>query len=84
MFGLSTLAVKAIGIGLVIAAIVGGFLYLKTHYYNQGYAAAVQAIAAQDQRAINARDEALAKVRACRNRGGTWDVVDGMCREPAR
>lgn len=84
MFGLSTLAIKAIGGALILSAIVGGFLWIKTHYYNRGYAAAVQAIAAQDQRAINARDEALAKVRACRNGGGTWNVTDGVCEQPAR
>lgn len=68
----------AIGVGVV--ALAGGALWGYGHHkYNQGWAAAIAAVAAQDQRAVNAKDEAVAKVRACRDAGRTWSIADGVC-----
>ena len=65
--------------GAIIVGVLIGWLTFKTHYYNQGWAAAIHAIAAQDQKAINERNKALAEVKACRDGGGTWDVINGVC-----
>jgi hypothetical protein len=65
---------------VAVIAIVGSlYAYMRVHYYNNGWNAAIHAIAAQDQRAIDERNKALETVRACRARGGTWNVVDGVC-----
>lgn len=63
----------------VIIGMLIGWLSFKTYYYNQGFAAALHAIAAQDKRAVDAKNKALEEVRGCRDRGGTWNVSDGMC-----
>jgi hypothetical protein len=69
----------AIGGGLVLAA-VAGFVGVKTHYTNVGYNQAMEAVAAQDQEAINAAASARERVRSCRDTGGVWDVTEGVCR----
>ena len=68
-----------VGSIVAIGIAVSGYAYLRVHYYNAGWSAAIHAIAAQDQRAINERNKALETVKACRDRGGTWDVVGGVC-----
>jgi predicted negative regulator of RcsB-dependent stress response len=65
--------------GLIIIGILIGWLIFKTHYYNQGWAAAIHAIAAQDQKAINAAQQARETVKACRDSGHVWDVANGVC-----
>lgn len=81
--GLGPLAARAIVYAVltaVVAGTLGGtFLYFKTRYYNQGWAAAISAVAAQDGRAIHAKDEAVSKVHECRDAGRTWNVADGVC-----
>lgn len=64
----------ALGIALVIA-----YGYVRVHYFNAGWAAAIHAVAAQDERAINAADKARATVKACRDSGRHWDVSNGVC-----
>lgn len=67
--------------GLVAAVTLGSsYLYLRVHYYNEGWNAALHAVAAQDERANNAADKAKETVRACRIAGGEWDVPSGMCK----
>jgi uncharacterized protein (UPF0333 family) len=68
-------------VGSLIAAtaLAGAYGYLRVHYYNNGYAAALHAVAAQDQRAIDAANKAKDTVRDCRNSGGHWDSDGGVC-----
>ena len=69
-----------IGRYLLIAAAVGGtFLYGRQHYINIGYAKAMHAIAAQDQKAVEASKEAKGNVDACFDSGGFWDIEAGTC-----
>lgn len=65
--------------GIVLVAVSVSWLAFSNHYYNKGWVAAIAAIAAQDRKAIDARDKALEEVRACRSSGRTWDVVNGVC-----
>ena len=65
--------------GLITVGIFTGWLVFKTHYYNMGWTAAIHAVAAQDEKAIKEKDDALETVRDCRSRGGTWDVPNGVC-----
>jgi hypothetical protein len=65
--------------GIVIIAVSISWLAFSNHYYNKGWAAAIAAIAAQDRKAVDAKDKAIETVRACRDSGGTWDVVNGVC-----
>ncbi len=65
---------------VAVIAIVGSlYAYMRVHYYNNGWNAAIHAIAAQDQKAVDEKDKALETVRACRASGHTWDVPSGMC-----
>lgn len=72
--------VRIILISSLIAALGGGFLYLKIHYEHVGYNKAIAAVAAKDERALHAVREAIALVDKCYSDGGTWDVVGGVCR----
>lgn len=58
---------------------VGASTYFFTSGYNKGYAVAIHAIAAKDQKAINEADHAKQTVQDCFSGGGTWDVSDGVC-----
>ena len=80
LFFIETKFGRTIAITVAIIAGVGiGWLVFARHYENIGYAKAIHAIAAQDQRAINEKDKALETVHACRNSGRTWNVSSGMC-----
>lgn len=65
--------------GAIIIGVGIGWLVFATHYENIGYAKAIHALAAQDQRAIDAKDKALETVKACRDSGHEWDVSNGVC-----
>ena len=64
----------AITIGLLI-----GWLFFKTHYYNQGWTDGIRAVAIQDGKAINERNKALQEANSCRNGGGHWDISNWVC-----
>ena len=65
--------------GLIIIGVGMGWLIFSTHYYNKGWAAAIHAVAAQDQRAVNAAHKAIETVKTCRDSGHQWNVADGVC-----
>lgn len=67
-----------IGAVLVIAA-GGGFLGLKLHYTHVGYQQAISKIAAEDKETIDAYNQAVDTVHACRNSGGVWDQSEREC-----
>lgn len=65
--------------GVIALAAGAGWLALKTHYYNKGWAAALHAVAVKDDRAVKEADDAKGNVTACLDGGGRWNVVDGVC-----
>jgi len=65
--------------GIVIITLSASWLAFSNHYYNKGWAAAIHAIAARDQKAVDAKNKALETVKACRDSGHEWDVVNGVC-----
>ncbi|OAF05475.1 hypothetical protein AYJ54_00790 [Bradyrhizobium centrolobii] len=65
--------------GSVAAALGGGFLYLKVHYENVGYAKAISAIAAKDKSALDEVNNAKKMVDECYAAGRSWDVTSGLC-----
>lgn len=68
--------------GAIVIAVVGGFIYVRQHYINVGYQRALAAVAAEDARAVEAKDEVKRhKVGPCFERGGTWNVETGECEE---
>lgn len=80
LFFIETKLGRTIAITVAIIAGVGiGWLVFAKHYENIGYAKAIHAIAAQDRRAIDARNNALETVKACRDSGRVWNVSDGVC-----
>lgn len=76
--GASLLAKAGVVLGLVALA---GTAYGVWHHkiYNNGYSAAIAAIARQDQEAINAAKSARATFRSCVDGGGMWDATSGKC-----
>lgn len=68
-----------LGVG-ALALAGGSFVALKLHYENKGYARAVHDVAAQNQEAVDAVNQARARVRDCNLRDGMrWDQVAGEC-----
>lgn len=69
-----------IGIGAAaIAAPLAAWYGVKTHYYNQGWHAALEGVAADDKEAVHAANGARSRVRACRDADGLWDTTRGQC-----
>lgn len=70
---------KLAGAGALALTLAGGFAWQRQHYINLGWQRAINAIAAQNQEAINAAENARARVRECHARGLRWDQVAGQC-----
>lgn len=69
----------ALGAG-ALALAGGAFTWWSVHQFNKGYARAVHDVAVQNQEAVNAVNEARARVRDCNARDGMrWDQVAGEC-----
>jgi hypothetical protein len=65
---------------IIIAVVAGfGFLYMKQHYYDQGWYAAMHAVALQDQKAKETGEEARHDVENCRDSGRHWNISSGLC-----
>lgn len=62
-----------------LVSLGGAYAYLRTHYYNEGFNAAISKIAAKDKEALNAVKKQLQIVDDCAKSGGIWDTTDGLC-----
>jgi hypothetical protein len=65
---------KLIGVALIAGSLGGGYLWLRTHYYNIGYKAALAAVAAQDKKAVIKSQQIHKEVDECFKNGGIWNV----------
>ena len=67
--------------GIAVIGVLAGAadLYLTVHYYNKGWHAAIAAVAAKDQEALNAVNKSKSDVDACYASGRTWSTTDGVC-----
>lgn len=63
----------------IVGFITTEYLWVKTHYYNQGWTAAINAIASEDKEASGAADRQRKKVRDCIAGNGEWDTSSGVC-----
>lgn len=70
-----------VGIGLALFATLGGTYAIWHHkVYRSGYDAALHAVAAQNQEAINAVNDVRVRVRDCNATVGMrWDQASGQC-----
>lgn len=69
-----------IGIGLaIVAALATAYGVWHHQVYQSGYDAAIAAVARADQAALDRVKAGQDDLAACRARGGTWDVVTGIC-----
>lgn len=66
-------------VGALAVSAGGGFLALKVHYTNVGFAEAINKIAAEDKETVDAANEARGRVRACYAAGRLWDASEGQC-----
>lgn len=76
---LAPYAIRLIAGAVMLSALGGGFLYVKVHYENVGYAKAISKIAAKDEKAVDDVRSAKNKVDDCFNAGHTWDTLRGVC-----
>lgn len=69
---------------LHLAVALTVFTVASTYFYTQGwergYGAALAAVARADQGAVDRVNAGKSLIKACRDRGGTWDVVAGVCK----
>lgn len=71
-----------IAVGATIFVVASTYFF--TSGYNKGWTAAIHAIAAQDQKAVDESNVAKGTVADCFNGGGTWDIASAGCvRDPA-
>ncbi len=61
------------------AAVLAAYKIWEYRVYHRGYDAAIAAIAAQDERAINAAKAGRDRYRTCVESGSVWDVTSGEC-----
>lgn len=66
----------------IAAMIGGGFLWVKTHYYNLGWETAIHSIATENKEAVNAANKRRKEVGDCVASGGEWDTASGVCAKP--
>jgi len=66
-------------VAITATAITFASTYLSAHYFNLGYATAIDHIASQNKEASDAVKKAISNVDDCNASGGTWDTVGGMC-----
>ena len=69
-------------IGLIaagVAALGTAYAIHRHNIYQSGYDDAINDVAARNAQASQAVRDAVAKVRECRDRGGTWDQSRGVC-----
>ena len=67
--------------GAIVIGVGVGWLSFKTHYYNQGWNAAIAAIALKNKEATDAVNKATSQVDACNFIHGRWNVSSGMCEQ---
>lgn len=69
----------SIGVG-ALATLGGGYAYWHHKVYSEGEDAAFGKIDASNQKVIDNAQKATRDADDCDNRGGTWDVIDRVCR----
>lgn len=67
------------GMALAFAAALGAAVWLRNSVYQSGYDDAMADVAAANAAKAKEVREALGRVRACRDSGGTWDQSVGVC-----
>jgi hypothetical protein len=73
---------KLAAIAVVVAALAVGYAAWRHSIYQEGYDDAMAAIAAQDAKALAARDAAVSRVRECHDSGMRWDQSARQCVGP--
>lgn len=66
-------------VGVIIAGLVGGYIYWYHHVYELGYAKAIADVAAADKAAVDRVKEGQNLIDNCTKQGGNWDVTTGRC-----
>jgi hypothetical protein len=78
-----TLKATALHAAVIATAITISGTYIFTDGYNKGRADVLHAIAVQDAKAIQERDQANDDVQTCFSGGGSWNIADRVCDAPA-
>lgn len=64
---------------LIATGITLASTYMSAHYYNNGYQAAINQVAAKNKGASDAVKKVESSVEDCFANGGTFDDVAGVC-----
>jgi hypothetical protein len=63
----------------LLALLYGSYKLWEHRIYRSGWDAAIAAVAAQDQEAVDAANKAGARIAECRASGGVWRASTGQC-----
>lgn len=79
LFGAGFSTTKLIALASAAATVIGLITWNQVRQYNKGWNAAIAAIAAEDQKAVDHAIRARSTVRECRDSGGVWRQDAGKC-----
>lgn len=79
MFSLIPLTWKLAGAGILVAGVIGAGWYIHNAIEKAGYERAMDDVAKTNAVARVKLDEAVARVKSCRDFGGRWDQSRGVC-----
>jgi len=71
---------KCLVVAAFVAVALGSFWYGRHGQYARGHAAAIAAIASEDEKTIANATEKRNVWRECKARSGTWDQSTGACK----
>lgn len=71
-------------IGAVVAGLGLGFVVLRSHYINEGYAEAIASVKAANEKSEGLAANGVKDVTTCFDGGGTWNRDTGKCETPSK
>lgn len=74
------LAAKAIVYGIIVLVIVGALAGIRQHYVNLGWNKHAEAVARQDNRAVETNKRVEEQTQKCSDANGYWDVITQGCK----
>lgn len=79
---LSSQAAKALILNVGLGCIA--FAFISGYFIQQGYNSCASLIASRDEAAITRAKDAVKEIEICRDNGGSWNIVEGICAKPSQ
>lgn len=77
-YWLSSAPAKALLLNVALGCIA--FAFLSAYFIQQGYNSCAALFASRDASAITRSKDAVKEIETCRDGGGSWNVVEGVCK----